>query len=103
MHRTCSIQCLKEILYVHIGGSDQWGNITVGTELIRKILHVEDAYGLTFRLLLKSDGTKFGKSEDGAIWLSPKSLAYEAICICLWWILWSLLVCLRVSLRQGGC
>lgn len=60
---------------VQIGGSDQWGNITAGTELIRKILQVEGAYGLTFPLLLKSDGTKFGKSEGGAIWLSPSMLS----------------------------
>jgi len=65
----------NEGVSVQIGGSDQWGNITVGTELIRKILHVKDAYGLTFPLLLKSDGTKFGKSEDGAIWLSPTFLS----------------------------
>ncbi|CAM0956837.1 unnamed protein product [Alopecurus aequalis] len=60
---------------VQIGGSDQWGNITAGTDLIRKILQVEGANGLTFPLLLKSDGTKFGKSEDGAIWLSSKMLS----------------------------
>ncbi|XP_048527128.1 tyrosine--tRNA ligase, chloroplastic/mitochondrial [Triticum urartu] len=60
---------------VQIGGSDQWGNITAGTDLIRKILQVEGAHGLTFPLLLKSDGTKFGKTEDGAIWLSPKMLS----------------------------
>uniref|UniRef100_A0A0E0JJ93 Tyrosine--tRNA ligase n=1 Tax=Oryza punctata TaxID=4537 RepID=A0A0E0JJ93_ORYPU len=60
---------------VQIGGSDQWGNITAGTELIRKILQVEGAHGLTFPLLLKSDGTKFGKTEDGAIWLSAKMLS----------------------------
>ncbi|XP_074563176.1 tyrosine--tRNA ligase, chloroplastic/mitochondrial, partial [Curcuma longa] len=60
---------------VQIGGSDQWGNITAGTELIRKILQVEGAYGLTFPLMLKSDGTKFGKSEDGAIWLSAAMLS----------------------------
>ncbi|OAY62593.1 Tyrosine--tRNA ligase, chloroplastic/mitochondrial [Ananas comosus] len=60
---------------VQIGGSDQWGNITAGTELIRKILQIEGAYGLTFPLLLKSDGTKFGKSEGGAIWLSPSMLS----------------------------
>lgn len=60
---------------VQIGGSDQWGNITAGTELIRKILQADGAYGLTFPLLLKSDGTKFGKSEDGAIWLNPKMLS----------------------------
>ncbi|KAL3655445.1 hypothetical protein CASFOL_001231 [Castilleja foliolosa] len=68
---------------VQIGGSDQWGNITAGTDLIRRILHTATAseeeeiqpYGLTFPLLLKSDGTKFGKSEDGAIWLSPTHLS----------------------------
>ncbi|KAF6988988.1 hypothetical protein CFC21_006392 [Triticum aestivum] len=60
---------------VQIGGSDQWGNITAGTDLIRKILQVEGAHGLTFPLLLKSDGTKFGKTEDGAIWLSSKMLS----------------------------
>ncbi|KAK4423598.1 Tyrosine--tRNA ligase, chloroplastic/mitochondrial [Sesamum alatum] len=60
---------------VQIGGSDQWGNITAGTDLIRRILQTEGAYGLTFPLLLKSDGTKFGKSEDGAIWLSPSLLS----------------------------
>ncbi|KAK1280995.1 hypothetical protein QJS04_geneDACA004871 [Acorus gramineus] len=60
---------------VQIGGSDQWGNITAGTDLIRKILQAEGAYGLTFPLLLKSDGTKFGKSEGGAIWLSPSALS----------------------------
>ncbi|MED6143395.1 hypothetical protein PIB30_005664 [Stylosanthes scabra] len=65
----------NEGVNVQIGGSDQWGNITAGTELIRKILQVEGAYGLTFPLLLKSDGTKFGKSEDGAIWLSPAMLS----------------------------
>ncbi|XP_042478472.1 tyrosine--tRNA ligase, chloroplastic/mitochondrial-like [Macadamia integrifolia] len=65
----------NEGVNVQIGGSDQWGNITAGTELIRKILQVEGAYGLTFPLLLKSDGTKFGKSEDGAIWLSPSMLS----------------------------
>lgn len=65
----------KEGVNVQLGGSDQWGNITAGTELIRKILQTDGAYGLTFPLLLKSDGTKFGKSEDGAIWLSPAMLS----------------------------
>ncbi|KAL8093369.1 tyrosine--tRNA ligase, chloroplastic/mitochondrial-like [Apium graveolens] len=60
---------------VQIGGSDQWGNITAGTDLIRKILQTDGAYGVTFPLLLKSDGTKFGKSEDGAVWLSPSLLS----------------------------
>ncbi|KAK3029755.1 hypothetical protein RJ639_038032 [Escallonia herrerae] len=65
----------NENVSVQIGGSDQWGNITAGTELIRKILQCDSVYGVTFPLLLKSDGTKFGKSEDGAIWLSPKMLS----------------------------
>ncbi|KDP41896.1 hypothetical protein JCGZ_26914 [Jatropha curcas] len=68
----------NEGVNVQIGGSDQWGNITAGTELIRKILQPDggtEAYGLTFPLLLKSDGIKFGKSEDGAIWLSPSFLS----------------------------
>lgn len=62
---------------LQIGGSDQWGNITAGTELIRKVKG-ETAYGLTFPLIVKSDGQKFGKSEKGAIWLSPERLSpYE--------------------------
>jgi tyrosyl-tRNA synthetase len=51
------------------GGSDQWGNITAGTDLIRKLL-AETAFGLTFPLLTRSDGKKFGKTEGGAIWLA---------------------------------
>lgn len=51
------------------GGSDQWGNITAGIELVRKITG-ESAYGLTFPLLTRSDGKKFGKTEGGAIWLA---------------------------------
>ncbi|KAL9682085.1 hypothetical protein QQ045_013878 [Rhodiola kirilowii] len=65
----------NEGVSVQIGGSDQWGNITAGTDLIRRISQAEGVYGLTFPLLLKSDGTKFGKSEDGAIWLSPSMLS----------------------------
>ena len=62
---------------VQLGGSDQWGNITAGTELIRKV-HNQSAYGLTFPLLTKSDGKKFGKSETGAVWLSSDKLSvYE--------------------------
>lgn len=62
---------------VQLGGSDQWGNITAGTDLIRKV-HGKGVFGLTFPLLTKSDGQKFGKSEKGAIWLSPEKLsAYE--------------------------
>lgn len=62
---------------VQIGGSDQWGNITAGTELIRKVKGTT-AYGITFPLLTRSDGQKFGKSEKGAIWLSPEKCSpYE--------------------------
>lgn len=59
---------------VQMGGSDQWGNITAGTELNRK-LGGDTLYGVTFPLLTKSDGKKFGKSEDGAIWLDSKKLS----------------------------
>lgn len=62
---------------LQLGGSDQWGNITAGTDLIRKVLG-KSAGGITFPLLTKSDGQKFGKSEKGAIWLSPEKLSpYE--------------------------
>ncbi len=58
---------------LQIGGQDQWGNITSGLELIRKIHGAQaEAYGLTVPLFTKSDGTKFGKTEGGAIWLDPK-------------------------------
>ena len=57
--------------YLQIGGSDQWGNIVSGIDLIRR--HTgKSAYGLTLPLVTKSDGTKFGKSASGAIWLDPK-------------------------------
>ena len=55
---------------LQIGGQDQWGNITAGLELIRKVEGNEaKAYGMVFPLVTKSDGTKFGKTADGAIWL----------------------------------
>ncbi|MBN3564217.1 tyrosine--tRNA ligase [Aliamphritea spongicola] len=54
---------------LQIGGSDQWGNITGGTELTRR-MNGNKAYGLTLPLITKSDGTKFGKTESGTIWLS---------------------------------
>jgi len=54
-----------------MGGSDQWGNITTGTELIRRISGGE-AYALTCPLIKKADGTKFGKTESGNVWLDPK-------------------------------
>ncbi|KGN78242.1 tyrosyl-tRNA synthetase [Porphyromonadaceae bacterium COT-184 OH4590] len=56
---------------LQMGGSDQWGNITTGTELIRRIEQGE-AFGLTCPLITKSDGSKFGKTESGNIWLSPE-------------------------------
>lgn len=55
---------------LQMGGSDQWGNITSGTEFIRRNLS-EKAHAITTPLLTKSDGKKFGKSEDGNIWLDP--------------------------------
>lgn len=62
---------------LQIGGSDQWGNITSGVELIRKKVN-GTAYGLTMPLITKADGTKFGKSEGNAIWLDKsKTSAYE--------------------------
>ena len=62
---------------VQMGGSDQWGNITAGTELIHKMRGAV-AYGLTLPLVVKSDGGKFGKTETGTIWLDPaKTSAYE--------------------------
>jgi tyrosyl-tRNA synthetase len=56
---------------LQMGGSDQWGNITSGTELIRKKLNSE-SYGLTIPLVTKSDGSKFGKTETGNVWLDAK-------------------------------
>jgi tyrosyl-tRNA synthetase len=61
----------KEEVLLQMGGSDQWGNITAGIELTRK-LSGKPIYGMTFPLLTRSDGAKFGKSEQGAIWLDPK-------------------------------
>jgi tyrosyl-tRNA synthetase len=62
---------------LQLGGSDQWGNITAGAELIRRIAGA-DAYGLTLPLVTKADGSKFGKTETGTIWLDPiKTSAYE--------------------------
>ncbi|HXC36564.1 MAG TPA: tyrosine--tRNA ligase [Candidatus Acidoferrales bacterium] len=55
---------------LQIGGSDQWGNITAGIDLCRKKLS-KTVYGLTLPLILNSDGTKFGKTEAGAVWLDP--------------------------------
>jgi tyrosyl-tRNA synthetase len=69
-HHKCKLQ---------IGGSDQWGNITSGLELIRKMQpEGSKAFGLTIPLVTKADGTKFGKSESGSVWLDPeKTTPYE--------------------------
>jgi tyrosyl-tRNA synthetase len=62
---------------LQLGGSDQWGNITAGVELIRRV-HAHAAYGLTLPLVSKTDGTKFGKTESGTIWLDRrKTSPYE--------------------------
>ncbi|HEY8512167.1 MAG TPA: tyrosine--tRNA ligase, partial [Cyclobacteriaceae bacterium] len=62
---------------IQMGGSDQWGNIVTGTELIRRIDGGE-AYALTTPLIKKADGTKFGKTEQGNVWLDPsKTSAYR--------------------------
>lgn len=57
---------------IQMGGSDQWGNITSGTEFIRRNIENGKAYAVTTPLLKKSDGKKFGKSESGNIWLDPR-------------------------------
>ena len=58
---------------IQIGGADQWGNITAGIDMIHKLEGSEqEAYGLTIPLMLKSDGTKFGKTAGGAVWLDPE-------------------------------
>ena len=61
-HHNCTYQ---------MGGSDQWGNITAGTEFIRRNVKGSKAYAVTSPLLTKADGKKFGKSEEGNIWLDP--------------------------------
>ena len=63
---------------LQLGGSDQWGNITTGVELIRRMLGKTDAYAMTCPLVKKADGTKFGKTEKGNIWLdAEKTSPYE--------------------------
>src|SRR5881392_971886 len=56
---------------LQIGGSDQWGNITAGIDLCRRKLG-QQVYALTLPLITNADGTKFGKTEAGAVWLDPK-------------------------------
>ena len=62
IHEGCTMQT---------GGSDQWGNITAGADLVRRV-RGQTAYALVYPLITKSDGTKFGKTESGAVWLSEK-------------------------------
>lgn len=63
----------SEHVQLQIGGADQWGNITAGTDLIHRLEGNDaKAYGLTIPLLLKADGTKFGKTAGGAVWLNPE-------------------------------
>jgi tyrosyl-tRNA synthetase len=64
LRKTCDCE-------LQVGATDQWGNITVGTELTRKKLGAT-VWGLVFPLLTKSDGTKYGKTAEGAVWLDPK-------------------------------
>jgi tyrosyl-tRNA synthetase len=61
-HENCLLQT---------GGSDQWGNITAGVELIRRV-HKVPVFGMVYPLITKADGTKFGKTESGSVWLSPE-------------------------------
>ena len=58
--------------HIQLGGSDQWGNMTTGTELIRRMLGAEDAFAITCPLITKADGGKFGKTESGNVWLDPR-------------------------------
>lgn len=69
----------RENVRLQVGGSDQWGNITSGIDLIHKLEGADaPAFGLTVPLLLKADGTKFGKTEGGAVWLDPaKTTPFE--------------------------
>jgi tyrosyl-tRNA synthetase len=66
LYRNCNCR-------LQVGGSDQWGNITAGLELIRRLMPApyEPAYALTFPLITASSGAKFGKTEKGAVWLDP--------------------------------
>jgi tyrosyl-tRNA synthetase len=59
---------------LQFGGSDQWGNITGGAELVRRVTG-ENAYGFATPLITKADGTKYGKTEGGALWLDPEMLS----------------------------
>ncbi|MBI4594373.1 MAG: tyrosine--tRNA ligase [Candidatus Rokubacteria bacterium] len=71
------VLCREHGCTLQIGGSDQWGNITAGIDLIRRLLGAS-TYGLTLPLVSKADGTKFGKTEAGTVWIDPaKTSPYE--------------------------
>ena len=71
----CLLRCHDCTL--QMGGSDQWGNITAGIDLIRRV-EARSAFGLTLPLVTKGDGSKFGKTESGTVWLDPaRTSAYE--------------------------
>jgi tyrosyl-tRNA synthetase len=74
MYQNQNLRC-----QLQIGGQDQWGNITAGMDLIRKVEGPDaKVYGLTLPLITKADGTKFGKTESGAVWLDEtKTSPYE--------------------------
>ncbi len=57
---------------LQIGGSDQWGNIVAGMDLVRRLREGAETFGMTVPLVLKADGGKFGKTESGAVWLDPR-------------------------------
>ena len=61
----------RDLARLQVGGTDQWGNITLGIDLIRRVTG-DEAYGLAWPLLTRADGSKFGKSEGGSVWLSPE-------------------------------
>jgi tyrosyl-tRNA synthetase len=63
---------------LQLGGSDQWGNITMGIDLVRKVRH-DEVFGLTTPLVLKADGTKFGKTESGTVWLDAERTSAYAL------------------------
>lgn len=69
----------RENCRIQLGGSDQWGNITSGIELIRRITGDTETVGITMPLITKSDGTKFGKSAGGALWLDKEKTSPYAI------------------------
>ena len=82
------VDASSNMAWLQIGGSDQWGNITAGTDLIRRLSNEEgqeapQCFGLTFPLLVSSDGKKWGKSEGGALWLNPGEFCHDSCVVLL--------------------